>query len=161
MPAKKKSPTSQPSLPLGDDSPPKAARYSVFSESGFKPAIAALCDAIRELYLADPVPWIIGYSGGKDSTAVLQLIWMAISELPLVERKKIIHVISTDTLVENPVVSAWVRTSLERMAAEANKQMRAHRINRFTGPMTKYPSSAASFATGCPRAGGRLPLPFH
>ena len=31
-------------------------------------------DEIREIYLADKRPWVIGYSGGKDSTATLQLI---------------------------------------------------------------------------------------
>ena len=55
---------------------------------------------IRELYKEDEVPWIIGYSGGKDSTAIVQLIWHAISELPVAERHKDVNVISTDTLVE-------------------------------------------------------------
>jgi DNA sulfur modification protein DndC len=27
-------------------------------------------------------PWIIGFSGGKDSTALLQLVWLAIKEIP-------------------------------------------------------------------------------
>ena len=38
-------------------------------------------------------PWIIGFSGGKDSTALLQLVWLAISEIPLNERKREIHVV--------------------------------------------------------------------
>ena len=29
-----------------------------------------------------PQPWVIGYSGGKDSTTVLQLIWKALERLP-------------------------------------------------------------------------------
>jgi DNA sulfur modification protein DndC len=120
MPAKKKI-TSEASAPLIAETT-KPARYSAFTDAGFKQTIAALCEEIRELYLADQVPWIIGYSGGKDSTAVLQLIWMAIQELPLTERNKIIHVISTDTLVENPVVSSWVRASMDRMADEATQQ---------------------------------------
>ena len=33
--------------------------------------IGELTDEIRELYTADEVPWIVGYSGGKDSTAIL------------------------------------------------------------------------------------------
>ena len=35
----------------------------------------------QELYLSDDLPWVIGYSGGKDSTATLQLIWTAIARL--------------------------------------------------------------------------------
>ena len=37
---------------------------------------------IRDVYLSDTRPWVIGYSGGKDSTVALQLIWYALSESP-------------------------------------------------------------------------------
>src|SRR5919199_722480 len=78
---------------------------------------------IQGLYCLDEVPWVIGYSGGKDSTAALQLVWNAISALPKKKRTKPIHIISTDTLVENPIISAWVHQSLERMetSAQADK----------------------------------------
>ena len=94
-------------------------KASAFTALGFKATIDALCAEIRELYLADEVPWIIGYSGGKDSTATLQLVWMAIAALPVEQRKKTVHVISTDTLVENPVVSAWVERSIASMKKTA------------------------------------------
>lgn len=76
----------------------------------------------QALYLSDPLPWIVGYSGGKDSTATLQLIWEAIRQLPVQQRTKDVHVISTDTLVENPVVAIWVTNSLEAMTAAACEQ---------------------------------------
>ena len=60
---------------------------------------------------------MVGYSGGKDSSTVLQLVWTAIAELPPEQRHKPIHVISTDTLVEQPVVAMWVDASHEKMAA--------------------------------------------
>lgn len=81
--------------------------------------IEKLTQEIQELYCLDEIPWIIGYSGGKDSTTILQLIWNAIAALPPEKRTKIIHVITTDTLVENPIVSAWVRKSLAQMKAAA------------------------------------------
>lgn len=83
-------------------------------------ALTHVKDEIRQLYLEDDIPWVIGYSGGKDSTAVVQLTWLALRELSPSEREKPVHVISTDTLVENPVVAAWVNRSLEvmRQAAE-------------------------------------------
>ena len=84
--------------------------------------IQTLTKEIQELYCLDAIPWIVGFSGGKDSTTVLQLIWNAIAALPLEKRTKTIHVISTDTLVENPIVSAWVRNSLERMKAASLEQ---------------------------------------
>ena len=78
---------------------------------------------IQELFLSDPLPWIVGYSGGKDSTASLQLIWNAIANLPEDKRRfKPIYVISTDTLVENPVIALWVELSLDRMKNAALEQ---------------------------------------
>ena len=96
-------------------------KKSAFAEAGLKGTVQQLQEEIRELYLADDVPWIIGYSGGKDSTAVLQLTWLALAELPVEQRRKTVHVISTDTMVENPVVAAWVSNSLAvmRQCAEA------------------------------------------
>jgi DNA sulfur modification protein DndC len=52
----------------------------------------------------------------------LQLVWNAIASLPLEKRTKTIHVITTDTLVENPYVSAWVRNSLKQMKLAAQEQ---------------------------------------
>jgi len=84
--------------------------------------IELLTAEIQELYCSDAIPWCVGYSGGKDSTATLQLVWNAIASLPLEKRTKIIHVITTDTLVENPYVSAWVRNSLKQMKLAAQEQ---------------------------------------
>ncbi|HEY9809174.1 MAG TPA: DNA phosphorothioation system sulfurtransferase DndC [Halomicronema sp.] len=84
--------------------------------------IEILCQEIQDLYCLDDIPWILGYSGGKDSSAVLQLIWNSIAGLPLEKRTKNINVITTDTLVENPIVSAWVRKSLELMKTAAQEQ---------------------------------------
>lgn len=102
-------------------------------------SVAHIIEEIQELYLSDPVPWIIGYSGGKDSTASLQLIWKAVSAIPKERRHKPIHVISTDTLVENPVIAAWVENSLLCIKLAATNQdlpFKAHRLtpsieNRF------------------------------
>lgn len=85
----------------------------------------------QDLYLSDSLPWIVGYSGGKDSTATLQVIWDAIRQLPVHQRTKDIHVISTDTLVENPVVAIWVTNSLKAMADAALEQdmpIKPHRL---------------------------------
>ena len=84
-----------------------------------KDLINGLIVTVQNLYLADDIPWMIGYSGGKDSTAALQLVWMAIEGLPIEQRKKQIHIMNTDTLVESPVVSKWVEKSLEAMKIEA------------------------------------------
>lgn len=108
-------------LPVLEGKKPKAAQ-SAFSECGFGPTVQAVKDEIRELYLWDKVPWVVGYSGGKDSSTVLQLVWTAVAELPPEQRQKPIHVISTDTLVEQPVVAMWVDESHEKMRAAAREQ---------------------------------------
>lgn len=86
---------------------------------------------ILDLYRADDLPWIVGYSGGKDSTTVLQLVWNAVASLPQSERVKKIYVISTDTLVENPIVAKWVDLSLEKIrkgAVEQSLRITPHRL---------------------------------
>src|SRR5687767_14380607 len=92
------------------------------ARQGLGDTVSGLTAEIRELYVSDQVPWVVGYSGGKDSTAILQLVWQALSELPEVQRTKPVHVISTDTLVENPVVAGWVTRSLEIMGEAAAAQ---------------------------------------
>lgn len=87
-----------------------------------KDLIDGLIITIQNLYLADDIPWMIGYSGGKDSTAAVQLVWMAIEKLPEHDKKKTIHIMNTDTLVESPVVSKWVDKSLKAMKDEAEKK---------------------------------------
>ncbi|MFB2898558.1 DNA phosphorothioation system sulfurtransferase DndC [Aerosakkonemataceae cyanobacterium BLCC-F50] len=84
--------------------------------------IEKLTKEIQELYCQDDVPWIVGVSFGKDSSAVLQLVWYAIANLPLEKRTKTIYVITTDTLVENPIVSAWVSNSIKQVKLAAQEQ---------------------------------------
>lgn len=101
---------------------PQANRKTAFTDDGINAAVDKLVEQVQHLYLNDSIPWVIGYSGGKDSTATLQLVWQAISDLPKEKRTKPIHVISTDTLVENPVVALWVTRSLKIMAEAAAAQ---------------------------------------
>lgn len=96
-----------------------------------KDQIEQLMSIVQHLYLADEIPWVIGYSGGKDSTATLQLVWLALKKLPGDSKKKPIHVINTDTLVESPIVSQWVQQSLAKMdqaATEDNLPIITHRL---------------------------------
>jgi DNA sulfur modification protein DndC len=74
---------------------------------------------IQELYCSDSIPWILGVSWGKDSSTILQLVWNAIATLPSNKRQKKVYVITTDTLVENPIVSAWVRRCIDRIKSQA------------------------------------------
>ena len=77
---------------------------------------------IQEVYLENARPWVIGYSGGKDSTTALQLIWYALAELPPEQRKYPIYVISSDTLVETPVIVSYITDTLGRLEEVARKE---------------------------------------
>lgn len=108
-----------------------SAANSAFAADGYAATFDRLKTEIQELYLADQIPWVVGYSGGKDSTATLQLVWLAINDLDRTQRTKPIHVISTDTMVENPIVAAWVARSLDVMQDAARKQdlpIHSHRL---------------------------------
>lgn len=97
-----------------------------------KEVIEGLKETIRNLYLADDIPWVIGYSGGKDSTATLQLVWLALKELSAGKLTKPVHIVNTDTLVESPVISKWVENSLVIMQNAANEQKLPFITHRLT-----------------------------
>jgi len=94
------------------------AAASIFDANG----IEARYREIREIYLSDNRPWVIGYSGGKDSTCTLQMVWTALSALPVEQRQKRIYVISSDTLVETPVIVRYIDVTLARIASAAAEQ---------------------------------------
>lgn len=88
---------------------------SFFSQNTIK----HLLKEIQETYKCNNYPWVIGYSGGKDSTATVQLVWYALAELPLSERSKPVYIISSDTLVETPVVVKQINTTLRLIQENA------------------------------------------
>ncbi len=69
-------------------------------------------------------PWVIAYSGGKDSTLVLHLV---IQYLTTIKRhKRPIHVVCNDTLVESPFVMDIAReyiSKFEKYAKQNNLPM--------------------------------------
>lgn len=102
-----------------------------------KKIIDGSMETIRNLYLADDIPWVIGYSGGKDSTAALQLVWLSLSTLPAEKLKKTVHIINTNTLVESPVVSRWADNSLKKMDETAQAQGLPFVTHRLTPKMNE------------------------
>jgi len=94
-------------------------------------SMADILADIRAVYLSNTMPWVIGYSGGKDSTAALQLVWYALRDLPR-EQFKPLHIIATDTLVETPVIVDHVNGSLSRMKTAAEQQGLPIEVHRLT-----------------------------
>lgn len=105
---------------------------SAFSATGMRSVIDETVSNLRDLFLQDEIPWVVGYSGGKDSSATLQLVWMALQSLGgAALPHKPVHVITNDTLVENPLVSAWVMRShkeIARASAEQGLNVEPHRL---------------------------------
>ncbi|XAW90341.1 DNA phosphorothioation system sulfurtransferase DndC [Vibrio sp. CDRSL-10 TSBA] len=86
---------------------------------------------VQRVYCADKRPWVIGYSGGKDSSAVMSLVYMALLGLPEEERHKPVFVVSSDTLVETPVVVNHIKDSLaaiERGAKRDGLPITTHKV---------------------------------
>ena len=90
-----------------------------------------LITEIQDLYLEDPRPWVIGFSGGKDSTTVVQLIYFALKKLPESKRKKPVYVVSSNTLVETPQVIDLISATHEEInnaAARDSVPIKAHTV---------------------------------
>lgn len=81
-------------------------------------------EEIVDQYLNDdnPRPWIVGFSGGKDSTLMLQLVWYAIKSIPEELRTRTIYVICNNTLVENPKILDYVERVLKQIEKAAAEQ---------------------------------------
>lgn len=90
-----------------------------------------LIQEVQDMYLADDRPWVVGFSGGKDSTAVVQLIYTAVRALPAERREKRVFVVSADTLVETPVVIEFIArtmSDLEKAASAQGMPLEVHRV---------------------------------
>jgi DNA sulfur modification protein DndC len=86
---------------------------------------------IQQTYRSDNRPWVVGFSGGKDSTTVLELVYLAMVKLKPEERHKPLFVVSSDTLVETPVVVNLVKETLQQInetAAQEGIPMTAHQV---------------------------------
>jgi len=92
--------------------------------------IEYIIDEILDQYMyADTTdrPWIIGFSGGKDSTVLLTLVWLAlrkIKEEKIVpfQLRRPIYVVCNDTMVENPIISSYVDDVLSQIEKKAREE---------------------------------------
>jgi DNA sulfur modification protein DndC len=89
--------------------------------------VESIIEELMDQYLEDDRynrPWIIGFSGGKDSTVLLTLVWLALSRIKedggILKRN--VYVVCNDTMVENPVIEEYVTTVLETIRNAAKEQ---------------------------------------
>lgn len=83
-----------------------------------------IIEEITDQYLNDdnPRPWIVGFSGGKDSTMLLQLVWYALKTIPAELRTRKIYVVCNNTLVENPKILEYTKGVLKKIEKAAAEQ---------------------------------------
>tara|TARA_B100001059_G_scaffold234148_1_gene275902 strand:- start:919 stop:1974 length:1056 start_codon:yes stop_codon:yes gene_type:complete len=73
---------------------------------------------IRE-YQKNTLPWYIGYSGGKDSSSMLKLVFNALKQVDSFHKP--ITVLYCDTGVENPIVTTYVYETFDKLKRECEK----------------------------------------
>ena len=88
---------------------------NLIQEYGKDIVLNEIYNEIQELYLSDTRPWVIGYSGGKDSTLTAMVVFEAIRQLPIEKRTKNIHIVSSDTMVENPLSIHYLEQNMDLM----------------------------------------------
>jgi DNA sulfur modification protein DndC len=71
--------------------------------------------SLQQLYMEDKRPWLVGFSGGKDSTMLASLIFDVALSIPAEQRKKPISILCTDTRVEIPAIAEMIEGTLDRM----------------------------------------------
>ena len=57
-------------------------------------------------------PWIVGFSGGKDSTLVAHLVVEHLLSIPRSDRTRTVHIAANDTLVESPLAIGHIGEGL-------------------------------------------------
>ncbi len=80
-------------------------------------------------------PWIIGFSGGKDSTMLLQLVWNSLKKIDPILLNRRIYVVCNDTLVENPRIVKFISKTLKRIQKAAIEQQLPITVHETTPKM--------------------------
>ena len=75
----------------------------------------------KEYFKRHRYPWVVAFSGGKDSTLLLQLVWEVIASLAEGDRKRRVLVVGNDTLVESPLVIRHLRESMDVIGIAATR----------------------------------------
>ena len=94
-------------------------------------------ELIRKVYCQDDRPWVIAYSGGKDSTAVLQMIWLAIDSLSRSRRVKPVEIAYVDTGMEHPAFSGILSETFSKIRQASVSQGMPFRL-RVLKPQLKH-----------------------
>ncbi len=97
---------------------------SIFKIDSHNNLILETKESIKRVYLMNKIPWVIGYSGGKDSTTTTQIVLETLMEMQNegIELFKNVYVISSDTMVETPMIIQTIRKTIDGINNLANEK---------------------------------------
>lgn len=99
---------------------------------------------LREEYQADHNwPWIVGFSGGKDSTLLLHFVVNVLKRVAPEDRKREVLIVNNDTLVESPVFQDYVDNQLELL----KRNLRILRLTPQVQVVQTHPDVKKTFWT--------------
>lgn len=107
--------------------------------SKLKEKIQFVKERLKKEYLADSRPWVVTFSGGKDSTAVLHLVIDMLREMRADGAKQIkkLYVVSSDTGVEMPLIEDYVGDKLEQIRKFTKKEKLNVEVNLLKPKVTE------------------------
>lgn len=73
------------------------------------------------VYQHDQRPWMIGFSGGKDSTLLCCLVMEMLQRLTPDKRNKTVYIVTSDTMVENPIVRDYMHKMSDLIGQNGKK----------------------------------------
>jgi len=80
-----------------------------------------IIEEMKIVYQHDKRPWMIGFSGGKDSTMLCSLVLEMLQRLPKEQRNKTVYIVTSDTMVENPIVKRYMHKMTELIRKKADE----------------------------------------
>lgn len=105
-------------------------RYNCTNEKGesymnlLNQKITVVKERLKEEFLTDTRPWVVTFSGGKDSTTVLHLVIEMLLDMRKegVKDSKKVYIVSSDTGVEMPLIEDYVSNKLAEISSFAKKE---------------------------------------
>ena len=92
-----------------------------------------------------PGPWIVAWSGGKDSSLLLHATCEVVNSIPLAKRSRRICILVNDTQVESPFVANY----LEAKAKQISEFLENSKLPIRRWRDQKFPLSGLNLAVPC------------
>jgi DNA sulfur modification protein DndC len=101
--------------------------------------ITLVVERLKQDFLTDSRPWVVTFSGGKDSTTVLHLVVDMLLEMKKegIEQTKKVYVVSSDTGVEMPLIEDYAGNKLDQIRIFAEKENLDIHVEKLSPKVTE------------------------